>query len=507
VKPGPSTSPTHASFAIAPIATLDELIEAFSSVLEDDGDPNQVERVLDGVARLGAERPADFSMRVGPLAKRARQIDRPFVARPVLVSAVWLARAWTAPPGQALATIERSGLVRLAEDEGGLEGAPSLGPVLARRVRAVAAQLDAGGRTGLLSAPTHLGGWIAPDVFVERLLARGAIAPEPMDLYLALLRLAPDGRQSALQTLAQADTTTEHLAAAKHALGGEAPVGPTAALWAAACRARAPELTDERVDQRHPGLGPDGAVAASFTWTWSVHPSVGFVGQTILRSLAPDLPARSQVPSELIAVRRHFDAAQRWGALGDKAYNRWLASVWPGGSESCFGDVLQRLADNLDWWEARWNDIAWYELLCAPFLRFGPLATLTLALGLAAKEPGQSRTSADAAIAALASERLSGAQLGAVMRALRGAGLHKLKRWATSLRAVAEASPLHAAHVATAIQACLRGDPAAAPRDEGALVALLVELLAEHEARVSDREAWAYLHASRHRKKVLAHAP
>ena len=59
----------------------------------------------------------------------------------------------------------------------------------------------------------------------------------------------------------------------------------------------------------------------------------------------------------------------------------------------------------------------------------------------------------------------------------------------------------------TAIQRALRGDPKRGPRDEGALVGLLGELLAAADGKIVDREAWAYLAASRHRGKVKALAP
>jgi O-succinylbenzoate synthase len=85
-------------------------------------------------------------------------------------------------------------------------------------------------------------------------------------------------------------------------------------------------------------------------------------------------------------------------------------------------------------------------------------------------------------------------------------GFIKGKRWARTLAVVAQASPRCAAAVRVAIQAALRGDPAKAPRDEGALVELLTELLADVDGTIDDAEAWAYLQASRHAKRVAPFA-
>src|SRR5207247_905024 len=59
---------------ITPIGSVEELIDLFAAVLENEGPPDEIERVLDGVSRLCAEHPADFERRTGPLRKRARTL-------------------------------------------------------------------------------------------------------------------------------------------------------------------------------------------------------------------------------------------------------------------------------------------------------------------------------------------------------------------------------------------------------------------------------------------------
>ena len=63
--------------AIVPVNDLDELITLFSQVLEDASNPDDVERVLDGVSRLCDQVPADFPARTGPMRVRAARGDQP----------------------------------------------------------------------------------------------------------------------------------------------------------------------------------------------------------------------------------------------------------------------------------------------------------------------------------------------------------------------------------------------------------------------------------------------
>ncbi len=510
----PPITPLHPTYAVPPIETFEELLHELTSLVEDVSDVDRVERALDGLARLGAHRPADFAERIGPLAKRARKRTPSLVGEPLLAAVVHLARAWTAPAGQALSTLHEAQALEAAK------AAFSLVPVLMARAQTIARGLDAARTAPLLGAPTHRGGWIAPGVLVDRVLDVSCGEPDAIELSLALLRLAPEGREEALTKLGRARAAGEYVAALTYALGGDAEIGPTASWWAAAARARAPNASDAAVDARHPGLGPDAALVASYDWAVESRKSENgeHTFHDLRVSIRPDLTGLARLPSEwrthrqghgrhtalplpMIAVRRYEFAP------AEKVFLRWLATTWPGGSEAYAAAFAEQLFGNIDWWEARWEQIAVYEVLGAPFVRFGPMATLVLAIGLGAKEPGQSTASCDAAISALGTGTLTGAQLGATLLRLRGSGAVKLKRWASTLKSVASTSPVHAEHVATAIQACLRGEPSSAPRDEGSLVALLLELLAELERPLWDPLAREYLQGSRHRKAFAAHVP
>lgn len=161
---------------IAPVATVDDLIELAAALLEDQGMDDDAERFLDGVSRLGAEQEPGFDRKTGALAKRAEEVTEfhpavigiggsEIVARVVL--------AWTrgaAPPK------------RTTHDLIGFLGARAA--EVARRVR------SGGKPRALLAFPTSSGGWIDPAVLDERRARHGTFRnrPDAADLQQALLR-------------------------------------------------------------------------------------------------------------------------------------------------------------------------------------------------------------------------------------------------------------------------------------------------------------------------------
>lgn len=69
--PKRSVSRLDPALAIQPIATFDELLDRAAFMLANSAAVEEAERVLDGLLRLGASRPADFDQRVAPLLKLA----------------------------------------------------------------------------------------------------------------------------------------------------------------------------------------------------------------------------------------------------------------------------------------------------------------------------------------------------------------------------------------------------------------------------------------------------
>jgi hypothetical protein len=104
-----------------------------------------------------------------------------------------------------------------------------------RRVRA-------GTAYPLLSEATHQGGWIAPEIWVERLdrAQREKVDFLEGDLVRSLLRLAPEGRDLAVHQAAKLQSPLKEIAVA--ALGGEVRIDGSykPQVWVTALRARDP---------------------------------------------------------------------------------------------------------------------------------------------------------------------------------------------------------------------------------------------------------------------------
>jgi hypothetical protein len=490
---------------VDPIADVDELIEVFSRVLEEPGDPMQVERVLDGASRLCDQRPADFAVRTGPLAKRAKQRMNcgPFVGVDLLNDLCGLALAWTT---NQLILPERVNYPHSGKDLVWYDWTPkhnkfwaSVRPTLAKfsslRLLSLAQRVIARRAGPLLCFPTHLGGWIDPRELVRRSRLLATESTDVCDQVLALLRLAPEHRAEARK--AAQGLPGEWGQALCYGL--EAPakkgIGSTAALWIAAARARAPRFDDLEVEARHSGLGADAGLAAKYTFTVERHRGLGLPLLQI--DLGPE-PGR-QLSPEFVMPLLH---GTRWTAdrtsihepdVAGSADRRWAITLWPLNRQPFFAAGCAALASNLDWVEADWANKTYLEGLLDPDVPLGEMGYLLLALGLAAKEPGEHGLATDALIAAIDDGRVDAEGLGGILARLLPTGLVKAARYAKTLGQAARVSVLHAWTIARALERGLCHDPAQAPRDLSALLELLRELLAELGQSLTDLNARQYL--------------
>ena len=492
---------------IKPIEALDDLIDVFAHVLEEPDDPMEVERVLDGISRLCDQRPDDFAARTGPLRKRAlgrlaKSVTGPFVGCGVLADLCGVARGWLCgdvvlPVKKGPRQHDESQDVHEYDNskqrvEFFIYHLPTVQTFLSHRALAVAQRSAVGKAAPLLAAPTHAGGWIDAREVVRRsrLLESLNQEADPPDQIQALLRLAPDHRSNALK--AARHINGEFGAALRYALGGNEKIGANPSLWVAAARARSPLADDATLERLHPGLGPDAGKVARH------EASIQHRGKTKFQTLSVSVEPTTLklLVAELVTVLmnprpRGFNERYYVEAWETAADLRWMLTVWPMQSEGWFGRVLPRFADNLDWWEAMWPNRTLLEPLLDPDVPLKPMALLMLALGLAAKQPGENGLATDSLIAAIDDGRLDACKLGATMAFL--APMIKCVRLARTLSQAARVSPLHLQVVAQVIQSALRGDPAQAPRDLHALLELLKESLLELGASVSDAEARGYL--------------
>jgi hypothetical protein len=471
---------------IAPVRSLRELIDLASGCLERYDSVEDLERLLDGISRMGTERPDDFGTLIGPLEKRISKLLKnargaPFLGDQPQFDLCALYAAWFGGRvgGTAPADWQR-------------KQRPSLQAFLSKRVEEVADRVSAGKVAPLLSLPTHRGGWIDPRSFVRR-LKEAPSEPGRFDLLTGLHRLTPEFRTQALK---EARALRGEIGeAVRQALGDDGiKIGSDAALWVAAARSRSPFQDYPELEKRFGELGPGAARVGEFRirhiMRYEKYPRLEV-------QISPPFPKQPLI--DVLPVLMHeFNAGNR---IGDEAAGAemqrttlwWAASLWPAVREPIFASGVLRLEDNLDWWEARWGDRVYEEFLLDPDTPWGSMAAWLLALGLAAKEAGQSGLATDALIAGIEDGRFNSEALGAVMADLLPSGMVKAARWAKVLQNTAQPSPLHKASVHALIERTLRGDAAKAPRDLQALLELFHELSVETGAAVADTACREFL--------------
>jgi hypothetical protein len=314
------------------------------------------------------------------------------------------------------------------------------------------------------------------------------VTEDRFDQIQALLRLAPDHRGTALKSARWVDGPFGP--ALRYALGGHEKIGADAALWVAAARARDPGGNDDRLDKKHPDLGPDAGRAAQYRLQIKKHGR----HQTLFVDVEPPSSPAPEFVTVLMnphpRTLSEFDHMELQPSVADI---RWMNTVWPSWHESWFARAAGRIADNLDWWEARWSNRTFLEPLLDPDVPPGTMALLMLALGLAAKDTGENSLATDALIAGIDDGRLDAASLGTALGSLAFTDVVKLSRWARTLSNAAKVSPLHRWVIAQAIQIALEDQSRAPGKDMHLLLELLKESLFELRDAVKNAKTRAFL--------------
>ena len=191
------------------------------------------------------------------------------------------------------------------------------------------------------------------------------------------------------------------------------------------------------------------------------------------------------LPSLLLHTLGDYQGADRWeysACVQGRGRVRWPSTVWPAALDSYFAWGVFELADNLDWYEARWATRRFLEPLFDADTPLSALGALLIALALAAKEPGEHGLAVDAAIETLGDGRLDAERLGTALAFLLPTRLAKPGRWAKRLAEVAGAGALHAEVVQRGLEAAITHDPCldpkSLPRDFSKLLELYHQLLA-----------------------------
>jgi hypothetical protein len=485
----PKISRLDPARALRPIATFDELLACAAAVFENPDNPMENERVLDGLARLGHQKPADFAVQTAPLFKRCHLNAGAWYCWPSVKEALGLLYCtWISGRNHF-----NHGFIQLRTTDGNLKDFGTLVQkalnewgFMYRRLARMAEALASGKPACLLSTPTHQGGWIEPLTLVNRWQAaqKHGLKPHMEDQVLALMRLAPEGRTAALKDCGK--VTGEAGQALAFALGKTVDIGATAALWLAAARSRNPYGDFPELETRHPKLGPDGAMAEQFKWNIrkGTHPRYA-IFQTLLCAPKPECLMPDHLP-----VLFYSEKDRSISGTDNLALLRWAGSLCPGLRDSFMVWGIDKF-----WhmWEVDHESVAYLEPLADPFTELRPVARMVLGIGLAMREANYRTLAMDGLIGAIDTGRLNPAEFGRSLILLMESEHYPMGRWTKSLGEAARLSPTHAKAIFDTFEHCLCGDPANAPSDIAKLLEFGLELKAELGAGICCAEARKYL--------------
>lgn len=487
---------------IKPIEEFEELLEVLGRVLENDSLIDEAERAIDGLARLSVDKPDDFETRIGPVYKRAVNLLKrnwePFAGQGVGGDLCGLIIVWKRGERVTTKVKDRWRYISGLFDEPIMtwhwDGLPLA--FMSRRMMDIGAIVTSRQPRQLLSSPTHERGWIDAATLVERINDL-TIAPPETDVVLALLRLAPDGRTSALKNL-KPSLKGEWIDAVKHGLGTDGiRIGKTAALWAAAARCRSPLKDDPKVAKAFPGLGPGAGTAAQFeTQFRQEQTKYGLIRHFKIvtsETLPKNVP--TNIPSQLFQRNRHDSDSLSFHDIGTTAGSiRWLATMWPAAQESFFATGAECIGENLDWWEAQWHNRCFLEPLLDPDTPLLAMGAMLLLCGLAAKEPGEHGLAVDIAIQAINDGRLGTDNMSHMLTTGITSDHFNLPRLAKRLHDIANSSDLHAYVVMHSAETAISSsNPKQLPKGIGDIFELLAEIGTRLERGVENPDCRSFL--------------
>lgn len=431
---------------ITPIETVEELIDSASHAVEELESADELERILDGISRLGVQRPDDFTRRTEAMVKRiGRQREEQLSLRSLLgiwelahafrvTFMVWLRRR---VPGRVHWEAQATNVSLFVQE----------------RLREIIDRLMARESAELLAAPTHRHGWLAPEALVQRLIRwqeSGQKMPKH-DFIQAMLRLTHDGRDAAL---AEADRIHgDPGRVLRWALGGDG--GPTDAdqhqkwLWLAAGRSQnplggLPELATLGFQD-----GPDVMHPARYDWECECgrHDPRMYYGRPdakIPRTLiSTDRDVVVQLMSSLAAViHLHSPKVSEFATSGGIHMEQL---IWPSNMQPAFVRATRSLMQRIDMPSSTLSPHhAHFEPLFDPDQPWPEVAYLMVCIGLLTIDTDSRTAATDALIEGIADGRAHPEPTADVICKILEGEWVKLNRLAESLQEVARVSPLHA---------------------------------------------------------------
>lgn len=469
---------------LEPIETVEELVQLVSHTTERMEDPDEVERILDGISRLCGQRDAEFPKLTEPLLHRIESGGGESFQTLLAFGSI----------GLNLSDLVRSWLTgksykKLSErDDRRAQPLDSVVPMLQlmaeRAVDGIPAQM--------LSTPTHTGGWLGARVWVERLIEneRTGAKYDEIDLCLSLLRLAPDGRTEALTRASELSGPEARIA--RFALGGDVALKASDAarydVWICAARSRDPnaDWTETLAPLRLASALPDALRPATREWDaqleksygqtqygmraktlrvqvnaprFAPKPQKGFMGRTLTAlSGTPRSVEWRRVPCA--AVNYYREDRYHFGSFKALWESRWIFHIWPLQSEGAWAQGARQLSERTDKDASSWEPVHGY--VSALFQKNRPwreMGHLVLALGLSGKDVDARGLAVDAFIEGVESGQFDPTMLASVLTKFTDGNWVKLNRLGETLAVVAQTSPLHAWLVGEAIQLWLPGVP------------------------------------------------
>ncbi len=468
--------PGEALHDLVPASTTD-IVERLAALLEDASDAIELELVLAGLCTV-----RDTAI-LRPLSKRAAAV---------------LQRG---PRDDVVPWWLRGQLARLVLRAGG-EQVPEL-PVSSNTTAFLVRRLDEVGdvvtaaraRRPLLATPDHADGFVSAGTLLRRL---GEVSPHHLhhDVVAALLRLHPDGRDEALQQLAdgRAGTRDELYDVIRYALGGDPPPRSrrlltrtsnvrTRAWWVAASRGRSPLDADPWLaEQGLTGAGRADPLSAAVAfrskqhkWRDSRGERTGTSWSWKIEVAAPSTTPASDEPTATSS--RDIDLAG-WQANED--FTRWLALIWPHDAEHFLIDSSSPVIIAALWDVVEHDAVRAMDALMRHPGRLGPLAFTTIAAGLTAGKLDQRVVAVDTVLHFLTARRLGPEDLAAGLLSFLGPG--SPTRWAASLQEVARSGQRGSTLVSDVLTIALPSFDTGA-RGVHALLELLREELLRAERR------------------------
>ncbi|MEO1457187.1 MAG: DUF6493 family protein [Pseudomonadota bacterium] len=494
----PETPLRPAPAEIAPIGSWEELIEAFLPLLEDASDPLAVERLVDGLARHGADRPEGAADRMGPLTKRAWTLATAEGWGSFRAEVAILAAAYTGDVPLDHFTSRPMEVGTL----GWLGGRRKQVPTTFRRIFTLrnAAILDLvrrGHRLPMLSAPTDDRGFVAATALMERLAAYRAAGAEPgrLDLALALMRLSPHEREAARDRLEAGNEAgnkagDEIADALAYALGEARKPGTATWLWIAAAAARRPYTEQPDIAALLKKPAPDAGIRPRYRLRYESHPDF------VTKSLQAEPSMAGEPPAEHLACLFHMATAGPFqgSVCGETIPEiRWSARVWPLNLEPFFAQGIAIYEPDQKLSAPPY--LAFLEPLLEPHAEMGEMAATLLALYVASADAAVRAMAVEVFIAAVEEDRLPVPLVAGAVQSVMVSGYLPISRWTRAFVELARVSARHADATRRLLTALLAADwpDEGVAREFGGALELLYELQVQAGRPMEDETALARL--------------